>query len=231
MIHPSSAPPAIDRLRSLMQQANIPSYRALAVQAQVSRWQVQQLRSGNIGKMRVAVIAQIANALNISVTQLLSESQPESQPESQHESQLAGAAPTPQTLESAQLAQLQQEYQRLQLQLAQQENKVRSQVQSEALQTLDTWLDQWPTIVKRVQDNPDKLLAIKLLPQLRPLEQLISDWGVEAIAPVDAQVPYNPQLHQLTSGAKQPGDLVQVTHSGHQHQGKLLHRAKVKPIV
>lgn len=213
-------------LRSLMQQANIPSYRALATQAQVSRWQVQQLRTGHGAQLRVGVMGQLADALNISVSELLRQfglAQPASESASASSDSVAASA-------VAQLALLKQECQRLQSQLNQQEALVRSRVQTEALQTLESWLMQWPTIAKRAQEKGDALPAAKILPFLRPIEQLITDWGVEAIAPVDAQVSYDPQLHQITGATVSPGDTVQVTYSGHRHQGKLLHRAKVKSL-
>ena len=201
-------------LRSLMQRADIPSYRALAAEAQVSRWQVQQLRTGNVRKMRVAIVAQLAEALNISISELLSEFD-------------VGHTFS----ESSQLAGLQQEYQRLQQKMAQQQETARQQLQAEALQTLETWLVQWPTIIKRAQEKGDALPAVKILPFVRPVEQLMAEWGVAAIAPIDAQVPYDPQIHQLTGGTAAPGDVVRVANSGYFHQKKLLHRSTVKPIT
>jgi hypothetical protein len=123
-----------------------------------------------------------------------------------------------------------QAYHRLQVQMAQQMEAVRSQVQSEALQTLETWLIQWPTIAKRAQEKGEALSAAKILAFVRPVEQLMMEWGVEAIAPVDAEVTYDPQFHELSKGTAAVGDRVKVTHSGSQYQGKLLHRAKVKPL-
>ncbi len=204
-----------------MQRADIPSYRALAVQAQVSRWQVQQLRSGKLSQMRLAVIAQLADALNLSVSELLSQfGDGDAEPSSSDErDQIAGA----------ELLSLRQAYQRLQAEMAQQVEGVRSQVQSEALQTLETWLVQWPTIANRAQAQP-ALSAAKILPFVRPVEQLMTEWGVEAIAPIDAQVSYDPQIHQLSRGTAKVGEPVIVTHSGSRYQGKLLHRAKVKPL-
>ncbi len=202
-------------VKALMQRANIPSYRALAIRAGVSRWQVKQLRSGNISQMRLAVLTQLAAALEVSLSTLLSKFDRAIDPA---QSELPA--------QSQQLADLQREYQRLQAQMAYQVELARSQTQTDALQTLETWLVQWPTIAKRAQER--ELPAAKLLPFIRPVEQLMTEWGVEAIAPVDATVPYDPQQHQLIGGMAEPGARVRVTHSGHRHQGKLLHRARVK---
>ncbi|MGB7248195.1 MAG: helix-turn-helix domain-containing protein [Phormidesmis sp.] len=221
------------RLKELMQRAGIASYRALAAQAGVSRWQVQQLRSGKIAKMRLEMLAQLAIALQIPLDKLISEfGQLE---EAEVSSIPAAIAPDPsqdlglERSSTQQLAALQQEYQRLQAQGAQQIETARSQLQTDALQTLESWLVQWPTIAKRAQERED-LPAAKVLPFVKPVERLMVEWGVEAITPVDAQVPYDPQRHQLMGSSVSPGELVQVTHSGYQHQGKLLHRAKVKPV-
>ncbi len=202
-------------LKVLMQRVNISSYRALAIRAGVSRWQITQLRSGNIGQMRLAVLTQLAAALEVSLSALLSKFDREIDPA---QSELSA--------QSQHLADLQREYQRLQAQMAQQVELARSQTQTDALQTLETWLVQWPTIAKRAKER--ELPAAKLLPFIRPVEQLMTEWEVEAIASIDATVPYDPQQHQLIGGIAEPGAQVRVTHSGHRHQGKLLHRAKVK---
>ncbi|PZO48252.1 MAG: hypothetical protein DCF15_18110 [Phormidesmis priestleyi] len=206
-------------LKALMQQANIDSYRALALQAGVSRWQVQQLRLGKIGQMRVEALTKIAIALNIPLNALLTKFD-------LTDDRLQPSENSPLT---HQLAELQREYQRLQQQQAEQIAAVRSQVQLDALQTLESWLIQWPTIAHKAQINTD-LAAVKILPFIKPIHQLMDEWGVEAIASIDAQIPYDPQLHQLTKGTTNPGELVCVTHSGCRYQGKLLHRAKVKPL-
>jgi hypothetical protein len=89
---------------------------------------------------------------------------------------------------------------------------------------------QWPTLAKRAQERGDALSAVKLLPFVRPVEQLMAEWGVEAIAPIDAEVSYDPQFHELSRGTATVGEQVKVTHSGSRYQGKLLHRVKVKPL-
>ncbi|MGD1897437.1 MAG: helix-turn-helix domain-containing protein [Phormidesmis sp.] len=201
---------SITKLRALMQAANISSYRDLAEQAGVSRWQVQQLRSGNIEKMRVMPLRQIAQALDVDLPTLW-------QTFSGGDSQTARA--NSEDSDPSEVA------------TAITSTAITStSIKSDALQTLETWLIQWPTIAKRAQEKGDALSAAKILPFVRPVEQLMREWGVEPIAAVDEQVPYNPQYQQLTEGAAAPGDLVRVTHTGSRCEGKLLHRAKVKPI-
>ncbi|MEL6553337.1 MAG: helix-turn-helix domain-containing protein [Cyanobacteria bacterium J06621_11] len=186
-------------LKVLMQAVDITSYRALAERANVSRWQIQQLRTGNLEKMRVAVLSQIAAVLEMDCVGLIQAFQLED---------------TGLQAEEAQVKEAQS-----------------GAVQTAALQTLETWLTQWPTIAKRAREKGDALAAAKILPFVRPVEQLMQEWNVEPIATIDAQIPYDPQYHQLTEGMANPGDTVRVTHVGQRHNGKLLHRVKVKPIV
>ncbi|MEL6352805.1 MAG: helix-turn-helix transcriptional regulator [Cyanobacteria bacterium J06627_28] len=190
-----------ETLQALMQAAQVQSYRALAINADVSRWQIQQLRTGNGHKMRLATLTQLAEALKIPFIDFL---------------QAFQLAPQTQTTSDADSRQL----------IAQTIDE-----QTAALQTLETWLVQWPTIAKRASEKGDALPAAKILPFIRPVEALMSEWDVEPIAVIDSQIPFDPQYHQLTQGFAQPGDLVHVTHTGQLHRGKLLHRARVKPTA
>lgn len=223
-------------LKTLMKRAEIHSYRVLATLAGVSRWQVQQLRAGNVETMRVSVLMRFAEVLQVDLPDLLSqfgvdvwrrdggEDNSPAQASIQTDAQQIEA----QQVEAQQVKALQLEYQRLQQQSAQQLEAARSQFQSESLRALETWLVQWPTIAKRAQQRGADLPTEKILPFVRPVESLVAAWGVEAIAPVDSQVPYDPQYHQLVGATAALGELVTVTHSGAMHHGKLLHRAKVK---
>ncbi|MGC1395795.1 MAG: hypothetical protein WA828_16180, partial [Coleofasciculaceae cyanobacterium] len=64
----------------------------------------------------------------------------------------------------------------------------------------------------------------------RPVEQLMQEWGVEAIASVGSEIPYDPQWHQLMDGTAAPGEMVKVRYVGYKTAEKLLYRAKVSPI-
>ncbi|MGB7487933.1 MAG: helix-turn-helix transcriptional regulator, partial [Phormidesmis sp.] len=198
-----SMPTETQALRALMQAANIPTYRALLDKAGISRWQLRQLRSGNIQTMRLGTLTQLATALNTSLPALLQTFLPANFP-----SVKSSSAAIPSTACSP-----------------------AAQLQSDALQTLETWLVQWPTIAKRAKEKGDALPAAKILPFVRPVETLMQEWDIAPIATLDEQIPYDPQYHQLTKGMASPGDLVQVTHTGQTQAGKLLHRAKVKPII
>ena len=204
-----------ERLRELMTTAGIASYRALAARAGVSLWQIEQLRAGKGEQMRLTMLTRLAGSLEMSLNTLLK-----------------AFELLPEAAEAAveeEVAAVRQEYARLKGQVEKREALGRSQVKTEALQTLESWLVQWPTVAKRAAEN-EALAAVKVLPFVRPVERLMEVWGVGAIAPVDAEVDYDPQLHQLIGGTANAGEKVKVTHSGSLYEGKLLHRAKVKPV-
>ena len=220
-----------EQLKELMSAANISSYRALSRQSGVSLWQIELLRAGKGDQMRLKILASLAITLKVSLSSFLKtfELLPEVQEVEEKEIQTGTQPITSERTAARQLAAIKQEYERLQAQLEKSEEIGRSQVKADALQTLESWLVQWPTIAKRAREN-EALQAIKVLPFVHPVEQLMNDWGVEAIAPVDAEVDYDPQRHQLVGGTAEAGKTVRVTHSGSLYQDKILHRAKVKLI-
>ena len=224
------------QLKELMQQADIASYRALAEFAGVSRWQVQQLRQGRVDMMRVSVLLRFAEVLQVSLTDLLERFGVKTEAENKDaiaqpardSEQINSEQINSEQINSEQVTALKREYQRLQQSAAEKLSMARSQFQADSLRTLESWLVQWPLIKKRAKERGAALPAEKVLPFIKPVETLMAEWGVDAIAPVDAQVPYDPQYHQLTGTAANAGELVTVTHSGATHNGKILHRAKVK---
>ena len=213
---PMNAP--TERLRQLMTAAEIPSFRALAQQAGVSDWAVKQLRRDRLHQMRVETLHKLATALQVSLPVLLS-----------HFGTIDVEVPGSDTRDSDRIAVLETEYQRLQTQLEQQEILLQQRWQREALTVLESWLLQWPTVVHAVAKNPD-LPANRLVPLVQPVQTLLEEWKVEAIAAVGAEVPYDPQRHQLMDGIAAAGDLVKVRYAGFHHGDTLLHRAKVSPV-
>lgn len=211
-------------LRSLMQQARISSFRALSQAAGVSEWQVEQLRRGKAAQMRVEILHRLSQSLGIALMELLAqfteflslEQNPAAREPQPPDSQLNEAA-------------LRQEYQRLQEQLQMQQTSLKQDFQQASLQILESWLLQFPTAAYAAQQNP-QVPAVRLLPLIRPVEQLIQSWGIESIAPVGAEIPYDPQQHQLMDGTAQTGDRVRVRYTGYRQGEKLLYRAKVSPL-
>lgn len=207
----SSYPNYSEQLRQLMAKVGIPSFRQLSLKADVSELQVRRLRKGQVSQMQLKTLLKLAQALQVSVNQLLVMFLPDSVSTSQEEDST-----------------LKQEYQRLEQQLEQQRETLMQEFQQSSLQVLESWLVQWPTAAYAAQQN-QQLPAARLLPLVKPVEQLVQKWGVDAIASVGDELPYDPQQHQLMSGTAQPGDRVRVRYTGYRIGDKLLHRAKVSP--
>jgi len=205
-----------DVLRSLMQPLNIPSFKALSRSAGVSEWQVKQLRRGRAAQMQAESLFRLSQTLQISLSELLAK--------------FSDLPLQPPTSDSNQpQSNLQQEYRRLETQLAEQRQTLQQEFQRSSLQTLESLLLQLPTAAYAAENNP-QIPAARLLPLLRPIEQLLRSWGVEAIAPVGSEVSYDPQVHQLMEGRAEVGDRVKIRYAGYIQGDKLLHRAKVSPV-
>lgn len=205
------------QLQSLMQAVGIHSLRGLSKASGVSRWQLEQLRKGQIAQMRIEVLLKISQILQVSLTELIN--------------QFSDSPIAPSTTpDSADPQQLQQEYQRLQSQLVQQREQLQQEFQQASLQVLESWLLQFPTAAHAAHQNP-QVPAARLLPLMRPIEQLLKQWDVEMLEPVGSEVPYDPQQHQLMEGAAQPGEMVKVRYAGYRQGDKLLYRAKVSAIA
>ncbi len=205
-----------ERLQQLMQQVGLRSLRELSRQAGVSRWQVQQLREGKALQMRGESLLKLSAALQIPLHDLVS--------------QFAEVELTPQEPRDAtgKTDSYQAEYQRLKTEMAQQREMLIQEFQQSGLQVLESWLKQWPKAVYAAQQNP-QLLAVNLLPLMRPVEELVKHWGVEAIAEVGSQVAYDPRWHQLTQGTAEPGAMVTVKSPGYRQGDRLLYRTEVSP--
>ncbi|HEY9906875.1 MAG TPA: helix-turn-helix domain-containing protein [Thermosynechococcaceae cyanobacterium] len=197
------------QLQILMQQAGFSSFKSLAQAAAVSERQIRQIRRGDLSQLRLETLQKLSQALGLSLTELLAS---------------FDLAPSP-AIEA-----LQQEYDRLQAQLAQQQQELRQEFQQSSLQILESLLLQLPTAAYAAQQNP-QAPAVKLLPLLRPIDHLLEAWGVVAIAAVGSEVAYDPQQHQLMEGTVQPGESVRVRYTGYRQGDRWLHRAKVSPIV
>ena len=213
--------PNTQKLQDLMQQVGISSFKALSRAAGVSERQLLRLRQGKLEQMRVDVLLKLSPVLQMPLNELIATF-------STVELLKEKAAPTQELLEE--IADLRKEYQRSQLQLQQQRDILLQELQQSSLQLLESLLLQWPTAAQKAQENP-QLAAVKIVPLVqKPLEKLLQAWGVEAIAPVGVELPYDPQLHQLMEGTAQPGETVKVRYTGYLQGEKLLYRAKVSPL-
>ncbi|MGB3693708.1 MAG: helix-turn-helix transcriptional regulator [Spirulinaceae cyanobacterium] len=211
----SSHPHFTSQLQQLMQQVGISNYEELRKKSGVREREIIRLRYGLVLQTKAETLVKLAQTLQISVDKLIKvlSSKP-----------IAQKAATP-----VDKTKLKQEYQRLQKQIANQKESLQQEFQQESLQTLESWLVQWPTAAAAVENNPE-LPATRLLPLIKPVTQLLQNWRVEAIASVGEEVAYNPQQHQLMSGTAQDGDPVKVRYLGYSWKNKLLYRAKVSPV-
>ncbi|MBW4693603.1 MAG: nucleotide exchange factor GrpE [Lyngbya sp. HA4199-MV5] len=218
------------RLRELMRSVGFFSFKALSQAANVSEKQLLRIRRGELSQVRVESLLRLSQVLQVSVADLLAmlgEGQ-----EAGGKGQEAGV--TQNSAMQQELLDLRQEYDRLQQQLTQQREALWQEFQQESVQTLESMLLQLPTATYAAQQNP-QAPAVKLLPLLRPLDKLMEAWGIEPIAPVGAEVSYDPQQHQLMGGTVQAGgiqagDRVKVRYTGYRQGDRLLYRAKVSAI-
>lgn len=197
-------------LQQWMQQAGFSSFRALSQATGISEKQIRRIRRGEVSHLRLEMLQRLSQSLQVSLPELLAA--------------LVESAPRQEA--SSDLATLKQEYDRLQARFDQQQRELWQEFQQSSVQILESLLLQLPTAVYAAQQNP-QVPAVKLLPLLRPLDRLLEEWGIEAIAGVGSEIPYDPQQHQLMEGTAQTGESVRVRYTGYRQGDKLLYRAKV----
>lgn len=205
-------------LEQLIKEANISSLKELSQIAGVAEIQLWRIQYGLLPKITLETIIKIANALNVPLNKFLSLFLATSL-----EPELTTVEPQPTTHEHSQLK---LEYQLLQQQIKQQQTQLQQEFKESTIQSLESWLLQWATAKTAIQQNP-QILAVKIVPLMKPVEQLLEKWGLSPIASVDQHIPYDPQWHQLINGSSQTGDLVKVRYVGYRLGDKLLYRAKV----
>lgn len=193
-----------------MQRVGILSFAALSRKAGVSPSQVRSLRQGKVSQMRLETLLKLADALQISLGELLAT--------------FAGIEGKSETS-----AEIRQEFDRLQAQLANQREEIAREFQQESLDILESWMLNWSRAAYLATQNP-QFPVVTLMRLIEPVEKLLQHWGVEAIAQVGTQVLYDPQQHQLWKGNAEPGQLVTVSHAGYRQGKRLLFRAKVTAL-
>jgi DNA-binding Xre family transcriptional regulator len=201
-------------LATLMSQAEIKNMKQLIKISGVSELQLIKLQNGLFLKLPLEVIIKISQALQVSLDDLISLFSPELVSEK---------------FENLSLETIKKESEILQQKLLTQKQTLLDEFQQSSLDILESWLIQWPRAVFLAKNNPH--FPVKsLLMLIKPIEKLLLQWGVKAIASINAEIPYNPQYHQLIEGTAQPGDLVKVRYIGYKKGEKLLHRVKVVPL-
>ena len=191
-------------LQPLMNQAGLPTWAALSRASGVSAKQLRRVRQGQLAQLRMATLFQIAAALQMKPSELLAElnGDRDLDPSPEHPVNRSVDWPTESSYDPEPL-------------------------HRESLDRLESWLRYWPvaaaTVAAGANVKPNALVKL-----VKPVEQLIESWGVEAIAAIGDRLPYNPQWHQLTAGTLEPGTPVTVISPGYRYRGKLLFRAEVE---
>ena len=209
------------KLLELMQQKDISSFKALSKLAGVSEYQIKRLRQGEIQQMRLEFLVKLWQALQIDLSELII-----------NFSQIALIKQQTSTQQSSskEITDLKKEYERLQKQLANQEQSLLAQFQQSSLQIIESLLIQFPTAAYKAKENR-QLPAVNIIPLIeKPITRLLQEWGVEAVAEVGTELPYLPEIHQLIEGNAQPNEKVKVRYTGYRQGEKLLYRAKVSPV-
>ncbi|MCU0552479.1 MAG: helix-turn-helix transcriptional regulator [Leptolyngbya sp. Prado105] len=191
------------QIRELMRSRHIKTWQELRDLTGISEKQLLKLRRGELQQLKLETLTKFASKLDLNLADLLA---------------LFELIPS-----------LQKEYDRLKSQLSEQRETLRQEFQQSSLQTLEPWLIQWSAAAYAAQQNP-QAPAVKLLPLVRPIEQLLQDWGIEQSAIVGSEIPYDPQQHQLMGGTVEVGELVRVRYAGYRQGERLLYRAKVSPV-
>ncbi|MGB6301255.1 MAG: helix-turn-helix transcriptional regulator [Rivularia sp. (in: cyanobacteria)] len=209
------------KLLELMQQKDISSFKALSQAAQVSEYQIQRLRRGEIEQMRLYFLVKLSQALQIELGELINNFS---------QTALIKQQTSTQQESSQEITDFKKEYERLQNKLENQEKLLFSQFQQSSLQILESLLIQFPTAAVKAKENR-QLSAANIIPLIeKPITRLLQEWGIEAIAQVNTELPYEPEIHQLIEGNAQPNQKVKIRYTGYRQGDKLLYRAKVSPV-
>lgn len=215
------------QLLELMQEQDISSFKALSKIAGVSEYQIQRLRKGEIQQMRLEFLVKLSQALQIDLGELINNFSEKIVIKQFQQFQQSAST---QQSSSPEITELNKEYERLQKQLENQEQLLLSQFQQSSLQILESLLIQFPTAARKAKENR-QLPAANIIPLIeKPITRLLQEWGIEAIAQVGTELPYEPEIHQLIEGNSQPKETVKIRYTGYRQGDKLLYRAKVSPV-
>ena len=208
-------------LSKLIAQADIKDREELSKKAKVSGLQIKRLEYGLIYKLSVENLLKLANTLNLRPEMLIAKFS-DSHLDFEEASQ---------DIEASTISERnwQQEYQRLEIELKNQADNLELEFQQQSIDTIESWLVQWPTAIAAIEKNPD-LTASRLIPLVKPVKELVEKWGLTPISEVGQELAYDPQWHELMTGEAEPGAMVKVRYVGYQRKNRLLYKAKVSPL-
>jgi DNA-binding Xre family transcriptional regulator len=192
------------QLRQRMQAQGITSFAQLQRQSGLTRSQLQRVRQGQAAQLSLTTLAQLCNTLGCSLTTGIQQFCPD----------LAHASNVQKSEVPTAMAAV--------------ETRMLERVQAQVLDQLESLLLQWPTAAHAARQNPTAP-AVKLLPLLKPLEQLLTVWNIEAIGTVGESIPFDPQSQTWMGAgdAPDPGTPALVRYVGYRQGDRLLYRAKV----
>ncbi len=216
-----------EQLHQLMQQAGIASFEQLSQVSGISQWQLNRLLVGLLPKLPIGILLKLSKALRVPLQELLTQFETD---ESLAQDWEVATRESPLNLDRKS-ASFKQEYENLQQQINTQKKSLEKDFQASSIGALESWLLQWPTAAIVAQKNPE-ISAVKLLPLVKPIFELLKQWGLEMKGTVGEVVPYDPQFHQLLEGGgnAETGDPVIIRYVGYLQGDKLLYRAKVSPV-
>lgn len=204
------------QLKKLMEMVGISSLKQLSTTAGVSELQLYRLQHGLMAKMDLETLLSISKALQISLSNLVKILEPKL---------MSGLIDETQN----NTEKLKQEYQLLLSEMEKQKESIKKEFAEKSLKKLEPWLLQWPTAAAAAQKN-NQLPAVRLLPLVKPIEELLTEWGIKQYASVGEEVAYDPQWHQLIEGTVKIGEPVKVRYPGYLQGDKLRLRAQVSPV-
>ncbi len=202
-------------LNQLIKEVGCQSIPEFSIKFDISQLQLYRLQNGLLSKMSLENVSKIATSLNISIEELIELFALETSLKN---------IPKPKNNDD-----ILKDYQNLQAKYEKQNKELTQKFQLASVEILESLLVQLPTFIFATTSNPN-LAAQKLLPLLKPIDNLLNSWNIKPLNCVGEKLPYNPQQHQLLEGDCQQGDLVQVRYIGYIKDDAILYKAKVSPV-
>lgn len=202
-------------LNQLIKEVGCQSIPEFSIKFNISQLQLYRLQNGLLSKMSLENVSKIAQSLNISIEELIELFS--------FETSLKNITKPKNNDE------IFKDYQNLKAKYEQQSKELTQKFQLASIEILESLLVQLPTFIFATENNPN-LAAQKLLPLLKPIDNLLNSWNIKPLNAVGEKVTYNPQQHQLLEGDCEQGDFVQVRYIGYIKDDVILYKAKVSPI-
>ena len=201
-----------------LQELGFLSWEDLQEKSGFSRKSLRYLAGGNLEDITCGDLMKLAASLKWSFSELLENLGLDN----------SGKNPQKQLLEEKE--ELHRECGRLREIIQQQKTEITADVRESTFQQLQSLLTNYPSLRPMTEAKPN-LPAKNLIPLLTPLEELLENWGYEAIGKPWQQVSFNPQLHQPDSDEIADGDLVYVRFVGYRKGDKIFCPAKVSQTL